>query len=53
VRAIVLGGDESILVEGSFSNRRMRDYARHLDELHIVVAARRGGRPSASGNLHL
>ena len=44
MKPIVLGGDASILIEGSPSQARMRQYARLFEELHFVVAT-----PSAAG----
>ncbi len=42
MKLVVLGGDDSILVEGSRSQRRVHAYADLFDELHVIVAARSG-----------
>jgi glycogen synthase len=51
MKVVSIGGDESVLVEGSPSSRRMRAYADHLEELHIVVAARAGQGLRRDGSL--
>ncbi len=53
MKLVVLGGDESILVEGSRSQRRVRGYAGLFDEMHVIVAARRGGGAQSSGGLFI
>jgi len=53
MKLLVLGGDESILVEGSPSQRRVRGYAGLFDEMHIIVAARSGGEAQSSDGLFI
>jgi glycosyltransferase involved in cell wall biosynthesis len=50
MKALVLSGDDSILVEGTRSQARMLEYARLFDGLHIVVASHSSfGRPESGG----